>query len=447
MSTDLLNLLIVDDDALLASSIKLMAPNSFKVFISTKPDLIPDHIFFHAAMVDMHIESKVGQTPDGPRVIAQLLKRNPQTEIVSMSGDLNRQNMEMAIKAGASRFLAKPLISEEVTLILEKIAAYWQLRKIEYTPQRKTVLVGSSPETENIRRIVASLKGERGAIVIEGETGTGKDVIARLLAEQEPQTPFVTMNCAAISENLFESELFGHVKGAFTGADQNKIGLAEAAHGGDLFLDEIEALPLNQQAKLLRFLESGEVKKVGSKDSIHVDVRIICASNQPLQEMITEKKFREDLYFRISAHKIELPALKNRKNDISELADFFLKNSKSKRNKSFDQDAYKALTEYNWPGNIRELKRVCEQLVLTSPLPIIRAEDVNQLLFKTNKAFESLMLDSDMTLDQFMDSQEKKFLLMILAKYNNDVDECSKALQVSKSNLYKKIKDHGIQYE
>lgn len=447
MSNDLLNLLIVEDDALLASSIKLMAPNGFKVFIATKPDLIPDHIFYHAAMVDMHISSKVGQTPDGPSVIAQLLKRNPQTEIVSMSGDLNRQNMEMAIKAGASRFLAKPLISEEVTLILEKIAAYWQLRKIENTHHRKTTLVGSSPQTEQIRKTIASLKGERGSIVIEGETGTGKDVIARLLSEQEPQTPFITMNCAAISENLFESELFGHVKGAFTGADQNKMGLAEAAHGGDLFLDEIEALPLSQQAKLLRFLESGEVRKVGAKESIHVDVRVICASNQPLKEMIEEKKFREDLYFRISAHKIELPSLKVRKGDIKELADFFIKLSKNKRNKVFDQDAYQALADYSWPGNIRELKRVCEQLVLTSPLPIIRAEDVNHLLLKPTSVFDISQEQADMPLDDYMMAQEKKYIIMTIAKCENNIEECSRKLQVSKSNLYKKIKDHGIVYE
>jgi len=447
MSNDLLNLLIVEDDALLASSIKLMAPTGFKVFIATKPDLIPDHIFYHAAMVDMHISSKVGQTPDGPSVIAQLLKRNPQTEIVSMSGDLNRQNMEMAIKAGASRFLAKPLISEEVTLILEKIAAYWQLRKIEHSHHRKTTLVGSSPQTEQIRKTVASLKGERGSIIIEGETGTGKDVIARLLSEQESQTPFITMNCAAISENLFESELFGHVKGAFTGADQNKMGLAEAAHGGDLFLDEIEALPLSQQAKLLRFLESGEVRKVGAKESIHVDVRVICASNQPLKEMIEEKKFREDLYFRISAHKIELPSLKTRKADIKELADFFIKMSKNKRNKIFDQDAYQALTDYSWPGNIRELKRVCEQLVLTSPLPIIRAEDVNHLLLKPSSVFNVAPEQSDMTLDDYMMAQEKKYIIMTIAKCENNIEECSRKLQVSKSNLYKKIKDHGIVYE
>ncbi|MFN3453616.1 MAG: sigma-54-dependent transcriptional regulator [Pseudobdellovibrio sp.] len=446
MSTNLLNLLIVDDDAMLATSVKLMAPTGYKVFIANDPNLIPDHVFFHAAMVDMHIQSKVGDIPDGPQIIAKLLKRNPQTEIVSMSGDLNRQNMEMAIKAGAARFLAKPLISEEVTLILEKILAYWQLRQVEHSSHTKTHFVGKSSQTENLRKYIASLKGERGNVLIEGETGTGKDVVARLLTEQEAKIPFITINCAAISENLFESEFFGHIKGAFTGADQNKMGLAEAAHGGDLFLDEIEALPLSQQAKLLRFLETGEVKRVGAKDSINVDVRIIAASNQPLKQMIADKKFREDLYFRISSHKIELPSLRDRKSDIPEIADFFIKREKNKRNKILDQDALSALQSYDWPGNIRELKRVCEQLVLTSPLPLIRAEDVNQLLFKSTPQLGIEAIDLNQSLNNFISAQEKRFISLAIEN-NKNLDEVCQKLEISKSSLYKKIKDYGIVYE
>ena len=446
MSTDLLNLLIVDDDAMLASSVKLMAPAGFKVYIATQPNLIPDHVFYHAALVDMHIQSKVGETPDGPRIIAQLLKKNPQTEIVSMSGDLNRQNMEMAIKSGAARFLAKPLISAEVTLILEKIMAYWQLRQVEYSHHKKAHLIGSSSAVENIRKYIASLKGEHSTVLIEGETGTGKDVIARLLSYQEGTQPFVTVNCAAIPENLFESEFFGHVKGAFTGADQNKIGLAEAAHGGDLFLDEIEALPLNQQAKLLRFLETGEVKKVGAKDPINVNVRVIAASNQPLKQLIVEKKFREDLYFRISAHKINIPSLAERTSDIPEIVQHFLNLDKSKRNKHFEADALEALKNYNWPGNIRELKRVCEQLSLTSPLPIIRREDVSQLLFKSELTTNSEVIRLNQTLEEFINAQEKKFITLFLEQ-NKNLDQACQSLQISKSSLYKKIKDHGIVYE
>lgn len=449
MSTELLNLLIVDDDSTLAASLKLMAPAGFKVYIASQPDLIPDHVFYHAAMIDMHIQTKVGETPDGPTVIQKLIKKNPQTEVVSMSGDLNRQNMEMAIKSGAARFLAKPLIADEVTLTLEKILAYWQLRRMDSTLKNKTQMIGVSAASEQIRKTIASLKGERSAVLIEGETGTGKDVVARILNQQEGATPFIAVNCSALTENLFESEFFGHVKGAFTGADQNKVGLAEAAHGGDLFLDEIEALPMTQQAKLLRFLETGEIKKVGSKEFIHVDVRVIAASNESLNDLIQQKKFREDLYFRLSSHKIYIPALKSRTEDIAVLSQHFLAHAKNKRQKTFENEALDLLKTYTWPGNIRELKRVCEQLSLTSPLPIIRSEDVQHLLAINLQGSVTMPIgffNLNQTLDLHMNTQEKLFISAVLEKVKN-IDEACQTLQISKSSLYKKIKDHSIQYE
>lgn len=296
-----LNLLIAEDDSVLISALRLIIPDIFKIYVTQNPELVPEHVFFHAALVDMHLKSQSHENPDGLKIIAQLVKKNPQIEIISMSGNLNRANMEAAIKAGAQRFLAKPLSNEEVILVLEKIAAYWQMRQFDFKNNHSSLkLIGSSFETEKLRKQIAHLKNEKKPILIEGETGTGKEVVAQLLHAQQEKTPFITMNCSSIPENLFESELFGHTKGSFTGAEQNKIGLIEAAHGGDLFLDEIEALPLTQQAKLLRFLESGEIRKVGAKENQFVDVRVIVASNIPLQTLIQEKKFREDLYFRIS---------------------------------------------------------------------------------------------------------------------------------------------------
>lgn len=450
--TELFNLLIAEDDQILANSIKLMVPAGFKVYITNDPNRIPDHVFFHAAMVDMHLVAKVGERPDGPDVIAAVIKKNPQTEIISMSGDLNRENMELAIKAGAQRFLSKPLYAEEVTLGLEKILAYWQLRQFEFSKNSSTQsnlqLIGQSQETENLRKKIASLKQEKSAVLIEGETGTGKEVVARILNQQEGKRPFVTINCAAINENLFESELFGHVKGAFTGADTNKLGLAEAAHGGDLFLDEIEALPLSQQAKLLRFLESGEIRKVGAKESVIVQTRIIAASNQPITQLIQEKKFREDLYFRLSSQKIEMAPLRHRTDDISEIAKFFIEQEKPRRNKNFETEALTALKTYAWPGNVRELKRVCEQLVLISPLPVIRPEDVWRFLSGTVSADaqSATNIDLNLSLDEHSSLYEKKIIEFYL-KQTTDIDSAAQKLQVSKSNLYKKIKDHGIVYE
>jgi len=440
----LFNLLIAEDDATLVAALKLMIPDGFKVYVTQNPDLIPDHVFFHAALVDMHITSRVGETPDGPIVIARLVSANPQIEVVSMSGDLNRQNMEAAIKAGAQRFLAKPLSAEEVTLVLEKILAYWQLRQFEFTPHHNINLVGSSPATENLRKTIANLRQEKSAVLIEGETGSGKEVVAHLLNQQEGKIPFVTVNCAAINENLFESEFFGHVKGAFTGADQNKVGLAEAAHGGDLFLDEVDALPLSQQAKLLRFLESGEIKKVGAKESVHVKTRIIAATNQPLQKLVEDKKFREDLYFRLSSQKIAIAPLRNRQDDIETLTQYFVDKEKPRRNKNFSEDAIQAMKKYAWPGNVRELKRVCEQLVLTSPLPMIRSEDVEKIL-NTSTAKATTTTDMNLNLADFVNQQEKNYITLQL-KNEKDLDKICDKLQISKSSLYKKIKDYEITY-
>ncbi len=441
-----LNLLIVEDDSGLASSLKLLTADNFRVFIAQKPSLIPDHIFFHAALVDMHLEVKPSEAADGLAVIQKLIKKNPQLEIVAMSGHIDRQLMEKAIQAGAQRFLAKPLAADEVTAVLEKIEAYWNLRLATYENKKlKTRLIGSSASAENLRKKIAELKSEKSPILIEGETGVGKDVVSRLLNQQEGTIPYITVNCSALTENLFESEFFGHLKGSFTGADSNKIGFAEAAHGGDLFLDEIEAMPLLQQAKLLRFLESGEIRKVGAKDSQHVQVRIIIASNVPLKQLIAEKKFREDLYFRLSAHRIEIPPLRKRKDDIAEIALSFLENEKPRRNKSFDVSALEELKKYHWPGNIRELKRVCEQLVLTSPLPIIRNTDVHKILSvgisEKNNLTDQPALDQ--SLEEYLRKQEKKFIEFCLAQ-TVDFEQSCEILKISKSSLYKKIKDLAI---
>jgi len=442
----LLNLLIVEDDQNLASSIKILAPECYKVFVAQKAALVPDHVFFHAALIDMHLEVVPPEAADGLKVIEKLNRKNPQTEIIAMSGNLDRKLMEKAIHAGAQRFLAKPLSPEELTSMLEKIEAYWNLRhSLLELNKTKARLFGTSVSTENLRKIVSQLRGETAPVLIEGETGSGKDVIANLLNQQEGTRPFIAVNCSALTETLFESEFFGHVKGAFTGADSNKIGFAEAAHGGDLFLDEIEALPLSQQAKLLRFLESGEVRKVGAKETQTVDVRVIAASNVALKDLINEKKFREDLYFRLSAHRIQIQPLRERKEDIAAIVTSFTELQKTKRNKKFDESAMEELLKYNWPGNVRELKRVCEQLFLTSPLPFIRDTDVKKILSVQDTGIKT-GLESEMSLDEFLKKQEKSFIENTLS-VQQDLDKACEKLKISKSNLYKKIKDLGISYE
>lgn len=448
-STRVFSLLIVDDDPLVHQSLKMFLPNYWKVFSASKLEAIQFERFYHAAFVDMHLEPGTAKAV-GPQVIEKLIKNHAQLEVVAMSGDLNRILMESCLKAGAQKFLAKPLMPEEVSLVVEKIEALWDLRSVDPNSNRHTIRwVGNSIASQKIKKRIADLRGERNTVLIEGETGCGKEVVARLLHDQEAERPFIAVNLASIPEHLFESEMFGHTKGAFTGADQNKIGLTEAANGGDLFLDEIEALPLSQQPKLLRFLETGEVRRVGSKESIHVKTRVIAASNKSLEKMVANQEFREDLLYRLASQRIELPPLRDRLEDIDELVTHFLAAERPRRNKSIAEDGLALMKKYNWPGNVRELKRVCEQLSLTSPLPLIREEDVRSWLKPTATpvgAPSYTAIDFNKGLNLLVGEFEAHIIKTCL-KQTKDIEAAAKVLQISRSNLYKKIKDYKIDEE
>ncbi len=449
MASRVFNLLIVDDDPLIHQALKLSLPSQWKAFSAQSEELIPIERFYHAAFVDMHLQSKQVEAA-GPRIITKLIKKQPHVEVIAMSGDLSRELMESCLRAGAQKFLAKPIPAEEIILMLEKIEALWDLRSVENSAQTKrTRWIGESPASQRIKKRIAELKGESKTVLLEGETGTGKEVVARLLHEQENERPFIAVNIASIPEHLFESELFGHVKGAFTGADQNKMGLIEAASGGDLFLDEIEAMPLPQQVKILRFLESGEIRKVGAKENITVRTRVIVASNRPLDQMVQNKEFREDLYFRLNNQKIQLPPLRERAEDISSLAHYFLQAERPQRNKKFAEDGLQSLLAYNWPGNVRELKRVCEQLSLTSPLPLIREEDVQAWVQSPRKVTKDSSYQA-LDLQRGLNSLVSEFEILVIRtaiKQSDDIEGAASLLKVSRSNLYKKIKDYNIEEE
>jgi DNA-binding NtrC family response regulator len=441
-STRAFYLLIVDDDSLIHQSFRLCLPAHWKPISATRVNEIPTDRSFHAAFVDLHL---TGGGPDGLDVIKSLSASHPNMELIAMSGDIRRELMELALKAGAQRFLGKPLHSEELLLILQKIEALWDLRETSSRTSGRTRWVGEGSASKKVLERLASLKGESGAVLLEGESGCGKEVAAKLLHEQENSArPFVAVNIAALPENLFEAELFGHTKGAFTGADRDRAGLCEAADGGDLFLDEIEALPLAQQVKLLRFLESGEIRRVGARDAIRVQCRVIAASNQPLEKLVSEGKFREDLYFRLSGKKLSLPPLRERTEDITVLAKHFLEAERPRRNKQFTDDGLKALAVYPWPGNVRELKRVCEQLSLVSPLPLIRGEDVHALLGGRTSTLQTGAADLEQGLATLVENYEKNLIVEAL-KREGDVEKAAGLLKISRSNLYKKIKDYGLE--
>jgi DNA-binding NtrC family response regulator len=435
-----LNLLVIDDDPLILESLRGVTTAPWNFIGRTQYTSWPASETIHAAFVDMHLSQNFSKL-EGLEVIKALSQRDPHTEIVAISGDMNRDLMEKTLKAGATRFLPKPLTPDEVTLTLNKLAALFELRWNMHTHDMQWV--GESQISDQLRRQIAQLKGELSPILIEAESGSGKEVVAHLLNQQEPTRPFVTLNVASIPENLFESEFFGYAKGAFTGALQSKMGIAESANGGDLFLDEIEALPQGQQAKLLRFLENGEVRRVGSTEVVHVNVRIIAATNESLTRKVAEGTFREDLLWRLAGHKIIIPPLRERLEDIPSLSQFFLKKMRPSRNKTFSDDAVASLKNYGWPGNVRELKRVCEQLVIQSPLPLIRGEDVARIIAPSSIASPEVRLDLQRGLADLVSDFEKKVFEMALSQ-EKDVDALAKTLKISRSSLYKKLKDYNL---
>ncbi len=443
MPNQKLKLLVVDDDDLIHQSIRLVLPENWLMTSVYKLEDIPKD-FFHAAFVDMHLTGDITK-PEGLKVVRYLAKEQSNLEIVTISGNLDRDLMEDCLKAGATRFLAKPLTTEEIHLILEKIEYHFLLNSATVRSSQSFIpWIGSSRESVEIKRKIAELAGEPGPILIEGESGTGKEVVSKLLYSSNNNRPFISVNVAALPEAVFESEVFGHVKGAFTGADQNKMGLAEAANGGDLFLDEIEALPLTLQAKLLRFLENGEIRRVGGKDVIKVTARVIVATNKNLEKMVKEGKFREDLMWRLNGKKLILPPLRDRLDDIKELTKYFLENEKPRRNKMLSDEAIEQLKKYDWPGNIRELKRVCEQLCFSSPLPIIRAEDVETIIRGKLLSSPAEGLDLNVGLSNLLNQYEKKVIEKAL-ELDSDIDSAAKILGISRSSLYKKISDYSIE--
>jgi DNA-binding NtrC family response regulator len=310
---------------------------------------------------------------DGIEVLTQLKQMSPDTEAVMMTGHGSAESAVAALRLGAMDYIYKPCKLTEIEGILQKVLERRQLKHKNLALQTRvqaaegpSMLVGKAPSMAPVHRMISTIAPTESTVLILGETGTGKELAARTLYQQSKRKdmPFVPVNCGALAENLVESELFGHKKGAFTGADRDHKGLFEVANGGTLFLDEVGELNKNIQVKLLRFLESGEIRRLGDTEPFRVDVRVLCATNCDLREMIQNDQFREDLYFRINTFELRLPALRERRSDIPDLARHLLARA-AKR--PFDQvidlltpEAIDALLEHDWPGNVRELANVME---------------------------------------------------------------------------------------
>jgi len=329
---------------------------------------------FDAAILDLRMP---GMT--GIEVLGHLKQVSPDTEAVVMTGHASQETAIEALRLGAFDYITKPCKLAEIEAVLLKVAEQRELKHknlaLESRVQQAegpTVLVGKSPAMQGVHRLISTVAPTESTVLILGETGTGKELAARTLWQQSRRAdmPFVPVNCGALAEHLVESELFGHVKGAFTGADRDHKGLFEVANGGTLFLDEVGELNKNIQVKLLRFLESGEIRRVGDTKPFKTEVRVLCATNRDLRKMIESDEFREDLFFRINTFEIRLPPLRERRSDIPDLAKHLLGRAARRPPEQvadlLTPEAVDVLLEHSWPGNVRELANVMEHAYILS---------------------------------------------------------------------------------
>src|SRR3954464_9152829 len=407
---------------------------------------------FDAALLDLKMPGLTGI-----EVLGKIKQISPETEVIILTGHATVDTAVQALRLGAFDYLTKPCKWAELEVILARIAERralenktvaleTRLKAAEGTP----TLVGETPAMQQVRRLIETVAPTDASVMILGETGTGKELIARNLHDKSRRTSgaFIPVNCGALPENLVESELFGHRKGAFTGADAHRKGLFEVANGGTLFLDEVGELNKNIQVKLLRFLESGEIRRVGENDPFRVDVRVLCATNRDLREMIEAEQFREDLYFRINTFEIHLPPLRERKADIAPLARHMLTRYTSRRGNleaALSPEALEVLTAHDWPGNIRELANAIERaMILAGSGPIgvehlpTQAPARRLSTPSTSPAVAGPHFQIPEGSPTLRDI-EMKYIQVILEKHNGNKPAASRELGISLKTLYNKI--------
>ena len=402
---------------------------------------------------DLILSDVVMPGKSGMELLEDLKKAGVQTPIVLISG---QANIEMAVKAtrlGALDFLEKPLSTDKLLLTVENALKLSRLedenRELRHM-LGKHELVGSGPAMKKLMAQIERVAASETRVCILGETGTGKELVARAIHEKSPrrENAFITLNCAAVPAELIESELFGHEKGSFTGAAGRHLGKFEQAGGGTLFLDEIGDMPLSMQAKLLRVLEEGEVERVGGEKPIKVNVRVIVATHRNLKELSEKNEFRLDLFHRIYVFPLFLPPLRERSEDFPDLVAHFARQVAAQngwKEKVFAAEAIAALRKYSWPGNVRELRNIVERLVLLAAEHTIAAEEVRLVLPGGEAASSSGSTDTGQgTLLERTEAFEREVLLGEIRRHNFHMTNVARALGLERSHLYKKCQQLGI---
>lgn len=392
--------------------------------------------------------------PDGLATLEQIRAGDADIPVIMMSGKAQLADAVRAVQMGAFQFLEKPLAPESLLVALRSaetlVRTQAENRSLRAALGPQPDLVGTSAEIEQVRRLIAQVAPTDARVLILGESGTGKELVANAIHRRSPRArmPFVSVNCAAIPRDLVESEMFGHERGAFTGAMARRIGRFELADTGTLFLDEVGDLQLDAQAKLLRVLESGEIQRIGAERSQQVDVRIVSATNRLLEDAVGTGAFREDLYFRLNVFPIELPPLRQRLGDLPELVAHLAARLRPRHPPHFTSDALEALARHSWPGNIRELANIVERLAIVAG-DEVTAELVPHVLRGTPAASPmngpaSAFADNGQGLTDRLDAYERGLISGALAQANGNIAEAARMLKTDRGNLYRRMRRLGI---
>ncbi len=441
-----MKILIVDDEVNLLQSLgDVLRSKGFMVGTARNGLEALDRLkerFFDLIIADLKMP-RMG----GMELLEVLRERYPQTTVVILTGYGTVKSAVDAIKRGAYDYLVKPFVPDEILLIIQKVVEEEILREehryMRQELERRGEIITENPEMRKLKDLTNQVARSNATVLITGETGTGKELFARAIHQQSLRKVklFVKLNCAALAEGVLESELFGHERGAFTDAYNQKRGRFEVADGGTLFLDEIGDISPATQVKLLRVLQEGEFERVGGEETIRVDVRIIAATNQNLSEAIKEKRFRKDLFYRLNVVSFYVPPLRKRKEDIPLLARHFLKKYRTSRREIEDisEAALDYLTSYDWPGNVRELENAIERAVVLTKDSLIQAED---LALSTH----GLARDKGISLPSKSLREVESYLIKsVLEETGWNLKKAAQILRISRTTLYSKINKHKIQ--
>ncbi len=440
-------IIIIDDEINICRSIKAcLTVEGYQVRDFVEPEAALKSMrtsYYDVALIDIRLGSCSGIS-----LYQQMLSESIDIPVIFISGNGSLTQAAQTLKLGAYDFLEKPFNADKLTITVKNCLEFYNLRArvelLEHS-QQQGKLIGDHKLIQQLRRDINKLAQTDVTVLISGESGTGKELISQSLHQQSNRAnhELITVNCSAIPENLVDSALFGHVKGAFTGAEQHKKGFFEMANGGSIFLDEIADMSLEAQASLLRVLENKEIQKVGADKATKIDVRLIAASHKDLKKQVQLGLFREDLFYRLNVVPLVSPPLRERKSDIPLLINYFIellikKNGLSSR--TINPDCYAILSQYSWPGNIRELINTLERMLIMGGDKLNKMDIPNEIIGKKTEDD----IDKNLSLKEYRQQMERKLLVEKLQEFEGNISQVAKSLSVDRSYLHKKISLYSI---